>query len=154
MRFDAVLRRTCARLRHGAGGELEQIQFLLGHASVQMTERYTGCRQKFKEAVNDPKSRSPRPRDNPVYRSLYGSASASVLSPLVREDFTSMCQRPSSPNREHLNAHSAASRNGLPYRCLSFEDRLASDKTLPRYSVRAFLYSAMIRGFSPGPASA
>ena len=30
MRFDAVLRRTCARLRHGAGGELEQIQFLLG----------------------------------------------------------------------------------------------------------------------------
>jgi len=68
MRFDAVLRRTCARLRHGAGGELEQIQFLLGHASVQMTERYTGCRQKFKEAVNDPKSRSPRPRDNPVYR--------------------------------------------------------------------------------------
>jgi hypothetical protein len=75
--------------------------------------------------------------------------------PLVRDgDSTSMCQRPSSPNREHLNAHSAASRNGLPYRCLSFEDRLSSDKTLPRYSVRAFLYSAMIRGFSLGPASA
>jgi integrase len=32
------LRRTCARLCHGAGGELEQIQFLLGHASVQTTE--------------------------------------------------------------------------------------------------------------------
>ncbi len=47
------LRRTCARLCHGAGGELEQIQFLLGHASVQTTERYIGCRQKFKEAVND-----------------------------------------------------------------------------------------------------
>jgi uncharacterized protein len=43
--------------------------------------------------------------------------------------------------------------NGLPYRCLSFEDRSSSDKTLPRYSVRAFLYSAMIRGFSFGPAS-
>jgi integrase len=27
------LRRSCARLCHGAGGELEQIQFLLGHAS-------------------------------------------------------------------------------------------------------------------------
>jgi hypothetical protein len=27
-------------------------------------------------------------------------------------------------------------------------------KTLPRYSVRAFLYSAMIRGFSLEPASA
>lgn len=47
------LRRTCARLCHSAGGELEQIQFLLGHASVQTTERYIGCRQKFREAVND-----------------------------------------------------------------------------------------------------
>jgi integrase len=28
------LRKTCARLCHAAGGELEQIQFLLGHASV------------------------------------------------------------------------------------------------------------------------
>ena len=34
------LRRTCARLCHGHGGELEQIQFLLGHASVQTTERH------------------------------------------------------------------------------------------------------------------
>ena len=58
------------------------------------------------------------------------------------------------PNRERLDAHSAASRNGLPYRYLSFEDRLSSDKTLPKYSVRAFLYSAMIRGLSPGTASA
>ena len=47
------LRRSCARLCHGCGGELEQIQFLLGHASVQMTERYIGCKQKLKEAVND-----------------------------------------------------------------------------------------------------
>src|SRR6266496_4294808 len=29
------LRRTCARLCHLVGGELEQIQFLLGHVSVQ-----------------------------------------------------------------------------------------------------------------------
>jgi integrase len=36
-----------------AGGELEQIQFLLGHASVQTTERYIGCRQNLREAVND-----------------------------------------------------------------------------------------------------
>jgi site-specific recombinase XerD len=32
------LRRSCARLCHIAGGELEQIQFLLGHVSVQTTE--------------------------------------------------------------------------------------------------------------------
>lgn len=47
------LRRTCARLCHGAGGELEQIQFLLGRASVQTTERNIGCRQRFKDALKD-----------------------------------------------------------------------------------------------------
>ena len=47
------LRRTCARLCHVAGGELEQIQFLLGHLSVQTTEQYLGCRQRLKNAVND-----------------------------------------------------------------------------------------------------
>jgi integrase len=47
------LRRTCTRLCHLAGGELEQIQFLLGHASVQTTERYLGCKQKLRHAVND-----------------------------------------------------------------------------------------------------
>jgi len=47
------LRRSCARLCHLAGGELEQIQFLLGHASVQTTERYLGCKQKLRHAVND-----------------------------------------------------------------------------------------------------
>ena len=47
------LRRSCARLCHGAGGELEQIQFLLGHVSVQTTERYLGCKQRFRGAVND-----------------------------------------------------------------------------------------------------
>ncbi len=47
------LRRTCARLCHVAGGELEQIQFLLGHVSVETTERYLGCKQKLRNAVND-----------------------------------------------------------------------------------------------------
>jgi integrase len=46
------LRRTCARLCHVAGGELEQIQFLLGHVSVQTTEQYLGCKQRFRSAVN------------------------------------------------------------------------------------------------------
>jgi site-specific recombinase XerD len=44
---------TCARLCHISGGELEQIQFLLGHVSVQTTERYLGCKQKLRHAVND-----------------------------------------------------------------------------------------------------
>lgn len=47
------LRRSCARMCHLAGGELEQIQFLLGHASVQTTERYLGCKQRIRDAVND-----------------------------------------------------------------------------------------------------
>jgi integrase len=47
------LRRTCARLCHLAGGELDQIQFLLGHVSIQTTERYLGCKQKLHHAVND-----------------------------------------------------------------------------------------------------
>jgi site-specific recombinase XerD len=47
------LRRTCAKLCHSNGGELEQIQFLLGHASVQTTERYLGCKQNLGHPVND-----------------------------------------------------------------------------------------------------
>jgi integrase len=47
------LRRSCARLCRAAGGELEQIQFLLGHVSVQTTERYLGCTQRISSAVND-----------------------------------------------------------------------------------------------------
>ena len=47
------LRRTCAKLCRASGGDLEQIQFLLGHSSIQTTERYLGSRQNLKEAVND-----------------------------------------------------------------------------------------------------
>ena len=55
------LRRTCARLCHASGGELEQIQFLLGHVSVQTTERYLGCKQRIRSAVNDHISIEPKP---------------------------------------------------------------------------------------------
>jgi hypothetical protein len=40
-------------LCHLAGGELEQIQFIPGHVSVQTTERYHGCKQKLRCAAND-----------------------------------------------------------------------------------------------------
>jgi len=47
------LRRTCAKLCRAAGGDLEQIQLLLGHASVQTTERYLGTRQDLTHPPND-----------------------------------------------------------------------------------------------------
>jgi integrase len=55
------LRRTCARLCHASGGELEQIQFLLGHVSVRTTERYLGCKQGIRSAVNDRIGIEPNP---------------------------------------------------------------------------------------------
>lgn len=57
MRLDHLaphdFRRTCAKLCHVNGGELEQIQFLLGHVPVPTTERYLGCKQNLEELVND-----------------------------------------------------------------------------------------------------
>ena len=47
------LRRTCAKLCRKSGGDLEQIQMLLGHASIQTTEKYLGMQQNLVEAVND-----------------------------------------------------------------------------------------------------
>lgn len=47
------LRRTRARLCHSAGRELEQIQFLLGHVSIQTTEHFPGCEQRIRSAMND-----------------------------------------------------------------------------------------------------
>ena len=47
------LRRTCAKLCRKNGGDLEQIKFLLGHASIQTTERYLGSEQELTIAVND-----------------------------------------------------------------------------------------------------
>jgi integrase len=56
------LRRSCATLCHLAGGELDQIQFLLGHVSIQTMERYLGCKQELRFAVNDRMGIEP---DNP-----------------------------------------------------------------------------------------
>lgn len=47
------LRRTCARLCREQGGDLEQIQAMLGHASLVTTQRYLGTVQNLRNAVND-----------------------------------------------------------------------------------------------------
>ena len=46
------LRRT-SKLCRKNGGDLEQIKFLLGHSSIQTTERYLGSEQDIEIAVND-----------------------------------------------------------------------------------------------------
>ena len=47
------LRRTCAKLCRKNGANIEQIKFLLGHSSIQTTERYLGSEQEIEIAVND-----------------------------------------------------------------------------------------------------
>jgi len=47
------LRRTCAKLCGRQGGDLEQIQMLLGHSSVQVAESSLGTQQHLAEAPND-----------------------------------------------------------------------------------------------------
>jgi site-specific recombinase XerD len=47
------LPRPCARLCYTAGGEMEQIQFLLGHLLAGTTETYLGSKQRIHGAVND-----------------------------------------------------------------------------------------------------
>lgn len=48
------LRRTCGRLCRSGGGELEQIQLLLGHARIQITEHYLGRpNQNLRHSPND-----------------------------------------------------------------------------------------------------
>jgi integrase len=70
------LRRTCARLCYVAGVELEQIQFLLGHVSIQTTERYLGCKQKLRVAVNDHRGIEP---ELAQVRGLGGRSDTSTL---------------------------------------------------------------------------
>lgn len=46
-------RRSCAKLCRKKGGKLEQIQFMLGHESIETTALYTACEQEIAVAVND-----------------------------------------------------------------------------------------------------
>jgi hypothetical protein len=49
-RVSPSISQSCERAK---GGELEQIQFLLGHESILTAERYLGSEQDLKNAVND-----------------------------------------------------------------------------------------------------
>jgi hypothetical protein len=49
--------RSCAGPR---AASFEQIQLLLGHASVQTTERYLGSKQKIRHFMNDLSASSPQ----------------------------------------------------------------------------------------------
>ena len=80
------LRRTCAKLCHDSGGELEQIQFLLGHASVQTTERYLGCKQNLGSPVNDRfKLRTGVQLRGPNFESAAVKVATSLLETASRE---------------------------------------------------------------------
>jgi len=46
-------RRSCAKLCRKQGGKLEQIQYMLGHESIETTAIYTACEQEIAVAVND-----------------------------------------------------------------------------------------------------
>jgi integrase len=82
------LRRTCARLCHLAGGELEQIQFLLGHVSIQTTERYLGCKQKLRIALNDrlgiePDAACPGPRQGGCFNPPWATGTIALFALII-----------------------------------------------------------------------
>src|SRR5260370_8921579 len=55
----------CARLCHVSGGEPEEIEFVLGHVSVQTAERYLGCRQQIRPTVDERFGIEPNPGRGP-----------------------------------------------------------------------------------------
>jgi integrase len=47
------LRRSCAKFCRKAGGDIEQVQELLGHEDISTTVLYLGTKQEIRQAVND-----------------------------------------------------------------------------------------------------
>ena len=47
------LRRSCAKFCRKAGGDIEQVQSLLGHEDIATTVLYLGTKQEIRQAVND-----------------------------------------------------------------------------------------------------
>jgi hypothetical protein len=87
--FRASLRPPCARLSHAAGGEPEQIRFLLWHVSIQTTERYLG-KQRIRSAVADFMLPRGRVADNTANAGRFRAAAQSnrrVLTALMTGEF-------------------------------------------------------------------
>jgi hypothetical protein len=59
-----------SRLCHASGRELELIQFLLGHVSVQTTERYLGCKERIVQPSMIASELSPAPKPPAAYGRL------------------------------------------------------------------------------------
>jgi site-specific recombinase XerD len=47
------LRRRCAKFCRKAGGDIEQVQALLGHEDISTTAIYLGTNQEIRQVVND-----------------------------------------------------------------------------------------------------
>src|SRR5262249_29762013 len=84
------VRRTCAKLCRAGGGELEQIQLLLGHASIQTIERYLGTKQDLVHAPND--GIKPRVAVQTVLSRRHSGDSPSLTSLNTQVSFGRVCQ--------------------------------------------------------------
>ena len=85
------LRCTCAKLCRKAGGDLEQIKFLLGHSSIQTTERYLGSEQEIQIAINEnlaPSVRELLAASNKQHSSRRGLSSVPELTTTPMADST------------------------------------------------------------------
>jgi site-specific recombinase XerD len=125
------LRRTCAKLCHDSGGELEQIQFLLGHVSVQTTERYLGCKQNLGSPVND--RFSLRPQAQPGEPSF--------------ESGRQKNQDPADP--KHLSLPQRARLVEVDYRPYRF--RRCSEPGVPRSDAGGEAAGSVVPGTPPDP---
>jgi site-specific recombinase XerD len=144
------LRRTCARLCRNAGGELDQIQLLLGHVSIQTTEQYLGSRQRIRSAVNDRIGIEPTSCGMDVAReSCFSAETTSVGS--YRDCGDGI--RPQQNRRD--GAGTAVADTGRSTSSVEVA-RLGNDATTPcqrvhlRSQVEGEVYSVQRRGRAPG----
>ena len=91
-------RRTAAKLCRAAGGELEQIQLLLGHASIQTTERYLGTKQDLVHAPVSETQILQELRDNSPLRWARSAVRLAPRSPNAVDIATTQRGRATAPS--------------------------------------------------------